>query len=95
MNPGPREGAGGGGVRDAYPKKWGPLQSKIEEFRHNNRRFIIKGCIISYIVSIFSSSELVKPHTNPSKVRLAVALKEGAKWQVNLWVSEFCRFTAL
>ena len=31
-----------------------------------------------YIVSIFSSSELVEPHINPFKVRLAVALKEEA-----------------
>ena len=31
---------------------------------------------------IFSSSELVEPHIIPLKVRLAVALKEEAKWQV-------------
>ena len=45
-----------------------------------NRRFI-KGCIILYIVRIFSSSELVKPHINPFRVRLAVhvELKEAAK----------------
>ena len=53
----------------------------IEEFRHSNRRFM-KGCIILYIVRIFSSSELVEPHIIPLKVRLAVALKEEAKWQV-------------
>ena len=52
--------------------------SKIEEFRHSNRRFI-KGCIILYIVRIFSSSKQVVPHINPLKVRLAVALKEEAK----------------
>ena len=46
----------------------------------SNRRFI-KGCIILYIVRIFSSSELVKPHINPFRVRLAVhvELKEEAK----------------
>ena len=38
----------------------------------------MKGCIILYIVRIFSSSELVEPHINPFKVRLAVALKEEA-----------------
>ena len=54
---------------------------KIEEFRHSNRR-LMKGCIILYIVRIFSSSELVEPHIIPLKVRLAVALKEEAKWQV-------------
>ena len=48
------------------------------QFRHSNRRFI-KGYIILYIVRIFSSSELVVPHINPFKVRLAVALKEDAK----------------
>ena len=50
---------------------------------HSNRRFI-KGYIILYIafVRIFSSSELVEPHINPFKVRLAVALKEEAKCQV-------------
>ena len=57
------------------------MHSKIEEFRHSNRRFI-KGFIILYIMRIFSSSELVEPHINPFKVRLAVALKEEAKWQV-------------
>ena len=40
------------------------------------------GSIVLYIVSIFSSSELVEPHVNPVKVHLAVALKEEAKWQV-------------
>ena len=59
---------------------WGPVHSKIEEFRHSNRRFI-KGCIILYIVRIFISSELVKPRIIPLKVRLAVALKGEAKWQ--------------
>ena len=46
----------------------------------SNRRFI-KGCIILYIVRIFSSSELVKPHINPFRVRLAVhvELKEEAR----------------
>ena len=46
----------------------------------SNRRFI-KGCIILYMVRIFSSSELVKPHINPFRVRLAVhvELKEAAK----------------
>ena len=44
----------------------------------SNRRFI-KGCIILYIVRIFSSSELVKPRIIPLKVRLAVALKGEAK----------------
>ena len=39
----------------------------------------IGGCIILYIVRIFSSSELVEPHIIPLKVRLAVALKEEAK----------------
>ena len=48
-----------------------------EKFRHSNRRFI-KGFIILYIVRILSSSELVEPHINPFKVRLAVALKEEA-----------------
>ena len=56
----------------------GPVHSKIEEFRHSNRRFM-KGCIILYIVRIFSSSELVEPHIIPLKVRLAVALKEETK----------------
>ena len=60
---------------------WGPVHSKIEDFRHSNRRFM-KGCIILYIVRIFSSSELVEPHIIPLKVRLAVALKEEAKWKV-------------
>ena len=55
-----------------------PVYSKIEEFRHSNRRFI-KGRIILYIVRIFSSSEQVEPHIIPRKVRLAVALKEEAK----------------
>ena len=54
------------------------VHSKIEEFRHSNRRFI-KECIILYIVRIFSSSELVEPYIIPLKVRLAVALKEEAK----------------
>ena len=44
----------------------------------SNRRFI-KGCIILYIVRIFSSSKLVEPHIIPLKVCLAVALKEEAK----------------
>ena len=60
---------------------WGPVHSKIEDFRHSNRRFM-KGFIILYIVRIFSSSELVEPHVIPLKVRLAVALKEEAKWKV-------------
>ena len=47
---------------------WGPMHSKTEEFRHTNRR-CIKGCIILYIVRIFSFSELVEPHINPFKVR--------------------------
>ena len=63
------------------PHFWGPVHSKIEEFRHRNRRFI-KGCIILYIVRISSSSEIVEPHIIPFKVRLAVALKEEAKWQI-------------
>ena len=42
----------------------------------------MKGCIILYIVRIFSSSEPMEPHIIPLKVRLAVALKEEAKWQV-------------
>ena len=54
------------------------VHSQIEEFRHSNKRFI-KGCIILYIVRVFSSSELVEPHIIPLKVRLAVALKEEAK----------------
>ena len=45
---------------------WGPVHSKIEEFRHSNRRFI-KWCIILYIVRIFSSLELVKPRVIPLK----------------------------
>ena len=60
---------------------WGPVHSKVEDFRHSNRRFM-KGCIILYIVRIFSSSDLVEPHIIPLKVRLAVALKEEAKWKV-------------
>ena len=51
---------------------------KIEEFRYSNSRFI-KGCIILYIVRIFSSSELVEPQINPFKACLAVALKEETK----------------
>ena len=39
-----------------------------------------KGCIILYIACIFSSSELVEPHISPFKVRLAVPLKEEAKY---------------
>ena len=35
-----------------------------------------------YIVCILSSSELVQPHINRFKVRLAVALKGEAKCQV-------------
>ena len=46
----------------------GPVHSKVEEFRHSNRRFI-EGCIILYIVRIFSSSEPVEPHINPFKAR--------------------------
>ena len=50
-----------------------------------------------YIVSIFSSSELVEPHINPFKVRLAVALKEEANDRY-LWetvsIAESCCFTA-
>ena len=38
----------------------------------------MKGCIILYIVRIFSSSELVESHIMPLKGRLAVALKEEA-----------------
>ena len=57
---------------------WGLVRSKIVEFRHSNRRFI-KGCIILYIVRIFSSSEPVDPHIISLKVRLAVAFKEEAK----------------
>ena len=49
----------------------GPVHSKIEEFRHSDRRFM-KGCIILYIVRIFSSSELVEPHIIPLKGHLAV-----------------------
>ena len=54
------------------------MHSKIKEFRYSNMRFI-KGCIILYIVRIFSSSELVEPHMSPFKVRLALALNEEAK----------------
>ena len=36
----------------------------------------MKGCIILYIVHIFSSSELVEPDIIPLKVRLDVALKK-------------------
>ena len=39
----------------------------------------MKGCIILYIVRIFSSSELVEPHIIPLKVCLAIALKKEAK----------------
>ena len=39
----------------------------------------MKGCIILYIVRIFSSLELVEPHNIALKVRLAVTLKEEAK----------------
>ena len=60
---------------------WRPVHSKIEEFRHSNRRSP-KGCIILYIVRIFSSSEVLEPHIIPLKVRLDVTLKEEAKWQV-------------
>ena len=45
------------------------------------------GSTVLYIVRIFSS-ELVEPHVNPVKVRLAVALKEEAKWQVFVRDSE-------
>ena len=41
--------------------------------------YFIKGCIILYIVRIFSFSELVEPHIIPLKVPVAVALKEEAK----------------
>ena len=54
------------------------LRASAQQFRHSNRRFI-KGCIILYIVRVFSSSELVETHIIPLKVRLAVALKEEAK----------------
>ena len=54
------------------------MHSKIEEFRHKDI-----GCIILYIVRIFSSLEQVEPHIIPLKVRLAVALKDlETKWQV-------------
>ena len=39
----------------------------------------MKGCLILYIVRIFSSSEPVEPYIIPLKVRLAVGLKEEAK----------------
>ena len=39
----------------------------------------MKGCIILYIVRIFSPSELVELHIIPLKGFLAVALKEEAK----------------
>ena len=39
----------------------------------------MKGCIILYIVHIFSSSELVEPDIIPLKVRLDVALKKETK----------------
>ena len=39
----------------------------------------MKGCIILYIVRIFSSSELVETHIIPLKIRLAVASKEEVK----------------
>ena len=42
----------------------------------------MKGCIILYIVRIFSSSEIVEPHIILLKVHLAVALKVEAKLQV-------------
>ena len=54
----------------------GPVHSKIEEFRHSNRRFM-KECIILYIVRIFSSSELVEPHIISLKGRLAVPRKRN------------------
>ena len=38
--------------------------------------------MLLYIVRIFSCLELVEPHINPFKVRLAVAFKEEAKRQV-------------
>ena len=47
-----------------------PVQSKIEELRHSNRKFI-KGCIILYIVGIFRSSELVEPHIITLKVQIS------------------------
>ena len=40
------------------------------------------------MVLIFSSSELVEPHINPFKVRVAVELKEEAKWKVFVRVCE-------
>ena len=39
----------------------------------------IRGCIILYIVRIFSSSAVVEPHIIPLKVCLDVALIEEAK----------------
>ena len=73
---------------------WGPVHSKIEEFRHSNRRFI-KGCITLCIGRIFSSSELVEPHINAFKVRLAVTLKEEAKRQVFVRDCENYRITGV
>ena len=49
----------------------GPVHSKVEEFGHSNRRFM-KGCIIIYIVRIFSSSEPLEPHIILLKGHLAV-----------------------
>ena len=45
----------------------------------------MKGCIILYIVRIFSSLELVEPHIIPLKVFLAVALKDEANFVLFLW----------
>ena len=63
---------------------WVHLSSRAQQdwgVKHSTRRFI-KGSIILYIVRIFNSSKLVEVHFIPLKVRLAVALKEEAKWQV-------------
>ena len=55
----------------------------------------IKGYIILYIARIFSSSEVVEPHNNPSKVRLAVALQGEAKCQERLWALNLLNLVAL
>ena len=57
------------------------MHSKIEEFILDTA---IGGSSkdalhFTYIVRVFSSSELVEPHISPLKVCLAVALKEEAK----------------
>ena len=57
------------------------MHNKIEEFRHSNRRFI-KGCIILYMVRIFSSSELVEPLYHFSQSSLILAVEE-AKEEAN------------